>query len=245
VRVFLICIVVAAVAGVFAPRAPAASAGWVRPVAGPVLRVFAVGGDRFAAGQHRGVDLEAPPGARVGAACGGRVSFAGVVPRGGRTVSVRCGRLVATLQHLGAVAVRRGQIVLPGARIGAAGHARPRPHVHLGARAVATGAYVDPLTLLGGGAGVQRPPVPGARRSPPLGPAPPGRAPVSAPGAQRVRVLQRRAAPAERVAPQAVPLPWPVWLGLGLFGLGLPLGGFVTVRARRRHAPAPLARTAS
>ena len=115
-----------------------------------MLRAFAVGPDRFAAGQHRGADLGAPAGARVRAACGGRVSFAGRVPGGGRTVSVRCGALVATYQHLGGVAVRRGQRLLPGGPIGTVGRARPSPHVHLGARDAATGAYVDPLTLFGG-----------------------------------------------------------------------------------------------
>jgi len=94
VRVFLICTLFVAVAAIVASTAQAASAGWVRPVAGPVLRVFAVGADRFAAGQHRGVDLSAPPGARVRSACAGRVTFAGTVPRGGRTVSVRCGSSV-------------------------------------------------------------------------------------------------------------------------------------------------------
>ncbi|MGI8730839.1 MAG: M23 family metallopeptidase, partial [Solirubrobacteraceae bacterium] len=82
-----------------AALAPSAHArGWIRPVDGPLLRAFSVGPDRFAAGQHRGVDLGAPAGERVAAACGGRVSFAGRVPRGGRTVSVRCGPLIATYQ---------------------------------------------------------------------------------------------------------------------------------------------------
>ena len=99
-----------------------------------MLRAFAVGPDRFAAGQHRGADLGAPAGARVRAACGGRVSFAGRVPGGGRTVSVRCGALVATYQHLGRVAVRRGQRLLPGAR-SARSAARARRRTSTSARA--------------------------------------------------------------------------------------------------------------
>ncbi|HEV2787629.1 MAG TPA: M23 family metallopeptidase, partial [Solirubrobacteraceae bacterium] len=120
-RAFLLLLPVAA-ASALAP-AVAAARGWQLPVEGEVLRLFAVGPDRYAAGQHRGVDLAAPAGAPVRAACAGRVTFAGRVPRGGRTVSVRCGRLVATYQHLASVAVRRGEAVAAGARIGAAGRA--------------------------------------------------------------------------------------------------------------------------
>lgn len=225
--------------------------GWERPVDGAVLRPFTVGPDRFATGQHRGVDLAAPPGARVRAACTGRVSFAGRVPGGGLTVSVRCGRLTATYQQLGAAALRAGQVVVAGAAIGTSGSARPRPHVHLGARDRLTGAYVDPLSLLAGAPRALPPPLPAARRPLPLGPAP---------GARRAPVRAVRARPAVRPLalpgpgemPARVPpsargqrLPWPVWLGLALFGLGLPLGGLVRVRERRRRATAPLARAAS
>jgi murein DD-endopeptidase MepM/ murein hydrolase activator NlpD len=232
---------VAALLGLAPSAAAVAAGGWQRPLDGPVVRPFAVSPDRFAAGQHRGIDLGAPPGARVLAACGGRVTFAGRVPRGGRTVSVRCGALVATYQHLGVVAVRRGQIVLPGARIGSVGRARPRPHVHLGARVAATDAYVDPLGLFAGAPRTVPPPVAVKRRPRPLplGPAPVARRPLARPSALPTA---RPAATPPRAA--AHRLPWPVWLGLALFGLGLPLGGTVTVR-RRRRAAAPVPRTAS
>jgi len=238
-----VLVAVAAALGLCLPLAPCAVArGWERPVEGAVLRPFSVGPDRFAAGQHRGVDLAAPPGARVRAACGGRVRFAGRLPRGGRTVSVRCRRLVATYQHLGAVVVRRGEAVRAGARIGTAGRARPRPHVHLGARDASTGVYVDPLALLAGSAPVAPPglPLAPARRAPPLGPAPPGRAPVRVRpepvadplGAWRALPAARPVVPAGSGAGR---LPWPVWLGLALVGLGLPLsGGLVRVRRRTR-----------
>jgi murein DD-endopeptidase MepM/ murein hydrolase activator NlpD len=237
----LVVSVVAVVALVLAPSVAARS--WERPVDGAVLRLFAVGPDRFAAGQHRGVDLAAAPGERVRAACGGRVSFAGRVPRGGLTVSVRCGRLVATYQHLGAVGVRRSQVVVAGARIGTVGSARPRPHVHLGARERATGAYVDPLALLAGGPRTVRPPLPVARRPLPLGPAPQARRPLRRPAPARAPRRPPAVARATPAAPHQAPapvgrLPWLVWLGFGLFGLGLPLGGLVRVRERRRHAGA-------
>jgi murein DD-endopeptidase MepM/ murein hydrolase activator NlpD len=248
-----ILVTLAAVVALLVPAASAPAGAWERPVEGPVLRPFAVGPDRFAAGQHRGIDLGAPPGIRVLAACGGRVTFAGRVPRGGRTVSVRCGPLVATYQHLCAVAVRRGQIVLPGARIGKVGHARPRPHVHLGARDAATGAYVDPLGLFAGAPRVVPAPVGVQRRPLPLGPTPVAvqRRPLPLGPAPAARRPRARPSALPTAHPAAIPpragasrLPWPVWLGLALVALGLPLGGALTVR-RRRQAPVPLPQTAS
>jgi hypothetical protein len=38
-------------------------------------------------------------------------------------------------------------------------------------------------------------------------------------------------------APAAGPLPWPVWLGVGLVALGLPLGGGLVAARRRGRAP--------
>lgn len=134
---------------------PTAHAGpWRRPVDGAVLRAFAVGSNPYARGQHRGVDLAAAPGSGVRSACAGRVTFAGRVPRGGRTVSVRCGGVVATYQQLATIAVRRGQRIAPGVTLGFAGRSADprdrRSHVHLGARDAASGRYIDPLTLLRG-----------------------------------------------------------------------------------------------
>ncbi len=234
VRVFLFTILAALLAGCAASASAAVARGWLRPVDGPVLRAFAVGPDRFAAGQHRGADLGAAAGARVRAACGGRVSFAGRVPGGGRTVSVRCGALVATYQHLGAVAVRRGQRLLPGAPLGTVGRARPSPHVHLGARVAATGAYIDPITLLGGAPPAGAPPLPVGRprsRSRPLGaaaadaaPVRPFAAPVAGRSPSRARWARSRCRGRSGSAS-------------GSSALGLPLGGgFVVLRGRRRHA---------
>lgn len=236
--------------------APAAMAGtWQRPVRGPVLRPFAVSPQRYARGQHLGVDLGAARDTRVRAACAGRVRFAGTVPGGGRTVSVACGRLVATYQQLGSVTVRRGQVLATGAAVGTVGRSgRPRargPHVHLGARDAASGRYVDPLALLGAAAPRVAPPVGRLPRRPaaPLGPAP--RRPVAA----RVPVARRPLPawhPASRL-PSAIdgrrPAPAPsvplvAWIGLVAFGLGLPLGGLATRRHRRRRSTAPRRRWA-
>ena len=237
------------------PAQASAYAGtWKRPVAGALLRAFSLSADHYAPGQHRGVDLAAPLGSTVRAACGGRVSFAGSVPRGGRTVSVRCGRLVATYQQLGSIALRRGRVAAPGAPLGTVGRSADprsrRPHLHLGAREAATGRYIDPLTLLGDGAR-PLPLVPAgrapARRPLPLGPAP--ARPLAQPEARRAPALQAARAPA-RLGPVAESLPWTVWTGLLCFGLGLPLGGLVGVRRRRRRqqqqrAATPLAQAAS
>jgi murein DD-endopeptidase MepM/ murein hydrolase activator NlpD len=237
--------------GLTAGAGSAVARGWIRPVDGAVARAFSVGPDRFAAGQHRGVDLAAAPGSPVRAACGGRVSFAGRVPGGGRTVSVRCGALIATYQHLGGVAVARGQVVMPGGRIGRigrAGAAAPRPHVHLGARVAATGQYRDPLALLAGAPRGPLAPVPWARRSPPTPaarrPPPrwlrPARAPRPLPAAVRLPAARPVRPPAATTAVRR--LPWPVWAGLALVALGLPLsGGLLVVRRRRRTLPRPAA----
>jgi murein DD-endopeptidase MepM/ murein hydrolase activator NlpD len=223
---------VAAVALSLVPTARAAP--WQAPVRGPVVRAFALSADRFARGQHRGVDVAAPLGSPVRAACGGRVRFAGRVPGGGRTVSVACGRLFATYQHLDAIAVRRGQVLAPGmtlGRVGRSGRPRaPQPHVHLGAREAASGRYVDPLTLLGPVPRMAPPVMPMPLRRVPLGPAPrsrPGRPAPVAPLAPLVPVA------APRGAPVGEP-PLVVWAGLALFGLGLPLGGLASLRWRRR-----------
>jgi hypothetical protein len=191
-----------------------ARAAWRWPLHGPVDRAFSLTPDRFAAGQHRGVDLRARPGTAVRAACSGRVRFAGRVARFGGVVSVRCDRLVATYLELGAVATARGRHVAAGERLGAVGR---DAHLHLGARDARTGRYVDPLTLL-------REPEP-----PSLGPAPaPSRErPVPPP------LPSPRSRPEPATARPAVP---PLaWAGLALVAAGLPLGGVVVAVQRSRQ----------
>src|SRR6188472_19021 len=62
---------------------------WAWPVDGPVLRPFVLGDDPYAGGQHRGVDIGAPAGTPVRAPAAGTVSFAGTVPTGGKTITIR------------------------------------------------------------------------------------------------------------------------------------------------------------
>jgi hypothetical protein len=190
-----------------------AEAAWRWPLRGEVRRPFAVTADHpYAAGQHRGGDLAAPPGAAVRSACSGRVRFAGRVGRLGRVVSVRCGGLVATYLDLGVLRVVRGAPVAAGQRLGSVGAAGG---LHLGARHARSGRYVDPLTLL-------RTP-----RGPSLGPAPGG--------APRVR-RRRPAAPAAAPVPSPAPVGVPVvaWIGLALVAGALPAGGLL-VRHRSRQ----------
>jgi hypothetical protein len=229
--------------------APAAHAGsWLRPVDGPVLRAFALGADPYARGQHRGVDLGAAPGSPVRGVCAGRVGFAGRVPAGGRTVSVRCGEIVATYQQLGTIVVRVGQRIAAGAAVGLVGRSGDprtrRPHLHLGAREAATGRYVDPLTLLRTAPPAVSPLAPtGSRRSP-------IDAPLRAPAPRLARAVPLGHVPAPGLARA---LPGAVALGTApVPGLAreVPLGHVPApglARAVPRevplgHVPAPLAR---
>ena len=174
---------------------PAAAATWTPPVPGQPTHLFALGPDPFARGQHRGVDLDAPLGARVRSACGGRALFAGRVAGTG-TVSVRCGPWRVTYAPLERIAVRAGAMVGPGRTLGRLGQAG----LHFGIRREGRRfGYVDPLRFLGG-----------QRRAPP--PAVPVRLPR--------RALRPR--PSGHPAPPAPGLaPWPVWFGLGLLLTGL------------------------
>jgi hypothetical protein len=250
----VLAIVVAVLLLVLATPAAGASS-WQRPVDGDVLRAFLVHGDPYGRGQHRGVDLAAARGSPVRSACTGRVSFAGRVPGGGRTLTVRCGAILATYQQLAAIAVRRGEVVARGAPLGAVGASvdrrERRPHVHLGARDAATGRYIDPLRLLGAGAppAPLLPPAP-SRRAPPSpipGAAPPRPAPAPAlPRAMPVLAARAPRLPrAVAVAPgSAAPVPWVVWAGLAATGLALPVGGVVRLRGRRRRTASRVTRTA-
>jgi hypothetical protein len=122
---------------------------WAWPVDGPVLRPFVLGDDPYAGGQHRGVDIGVPAGTAVRAPAAGTVSFAGTVPTGGGTITIRTGNGYAvTLQRLGSTSVVRGLVVDEGAVVGSVGEAS-EPYLYLGVReAGEPEGYVDPLGLL-------------------------------------------------------------------------------------------------
>ena len=180
---------------------------WRWPVRGEVVRHFALDKrDTFAKGQHRGIEIAAARGTRVRSACAGRVHFAGTVPRHGRTVSVTCGPFVATYLHLSSTAVRRGQRLAQGQRLGTTS-----AHLHFGIRRRADRfAYIDPLSLL---------------PSDPLGPAPP---PLAAGPRPRAGPTAPPSMPAQ--------IPAAVWAGLALLALAVPTLTIARGRARARQA---------
>jgi Peptidase family M23 len=195
-----------------AARSPATwgrgAAGWLRPVAGAVVRGFRYGADPFRAGWHRGADLLVRAGTPVRSACPGRVAFAGAVARAGRAVTVRCGRWSVSYLPLARVSVGRGQAVRRGERLGLTAAPRHHPALHFGVRRTGSRfAYVDPLPFLTPPAAVPVVGPPPRRRLRPVGPSAPPRAAARA-----------RAAPA--ATPTRPLAPWPVWLGLALILAG-------------------------
>lgn len=209
-----------------APAAAQAQAEWVWPLRGEVITQYRNGVDPYAAGQHRGIDIAGDVGAPVLAAAGGEVRFAGAAGSSGLTVSVRTGdgRFDTSYLHLSSTAVREGQRVGEGERLGAVGtsgvRSTQRPHLHFGVRdAGSRHAYHDPLSFL---PRVASPPE-SPRRTPgpapvPLMPAPApepvrvpagGRVPASRPAPARPRVPARRRVPARPRAPAARPAPLP------------------------------------
>ena len=154
------------------------ASAWSWPADGDVLRPFTLGGDAYAAGQHRGLDVAGAEGSAVRAPASGTVSFAGSLPTYGRGITILTSDGYAvTLVHLGSIGVAKGDTVAEGSSVGTMGSSGEAEHavpsVHLGVR-VATEAegYVDPLGLL--------PPRPAAPAQPPAAspapaPAPRGR----------------------------------------------------------------------
>jgi murein DD-endopeptidase MepM/ murein hydrolase activator NlpD len=191
----------------------------IAPVTGSVERGFDAGRP-FEAGRHRGVDLAAPPGSKVRAACGGPVVFAGRIGGAG-IVTLRCGRWRVTHMPLATIAARG--IVRQGAVLGTVARSREHAGLHLGVRRDGTRfGYADPLRFM-------------ARRPPPLGPAPrPARPPPRSIPPIRVR-------PSAAPRPASLPFaPWPAWAGLAL----VLAGAGVRVRARRRACSNPVAAAA-
>ena len=131
---------------------PAAWA-WTWPADGAVLRGFSVGSDKYAGGQHRGIDVALGDASSTRAPTSGEVTFAGSLPTYGATVTIAtAGGYKASLMHLGDLRVRRGDEVSEGEPIADAGTSgepeHPVPYVHLGVRLGSDDDYVDPSSLL-------------------------------------------------------------------------------------------------
>jgi hypothetical protein len=191
-----------------------------------VLTPYRNGGNPYAGGQHRGIDIGARVGSRVVAAVGGTVTFAGVVGSSGLTVSERTadGRFDLSYLHLSSVAVHRGDVLAPGASVGAAGvsgrRSVPAPHLHFGVRAAGTrDAYRDPLDFLApppggrvpdpapGPVPVAHPAAPIRARRPVAHPAVPGPTHARHPAAARLPHLRPAGAPAAVARPLHVAQP--------------------------------------
>ena len=61
---------------------------WTWPASGDVLEPFVYGGDPYAGGQHRGIDVAGEREEAVLAPASGVVSFAGTVGSNGKVVTV-------------------------------------------------------------------------------------------------------------------------------------------------------------
>jgi murein DD-endopeptidase MepM/ murein hydrolase activator NlpD len=136
--------------------APAAHA-WSWPTGGPdsILRGFSFNpADPYGPGQHRGIDVGGRLGAPVFAPAPGTVVFAGTVPGGGKTVTIRTqDGYTASVQHLGAIAVAPGAVVQENQPVGEVGFSGVReydePYVYFGVRVTAEPhGFIDPLELL-------------------------------------------------------------------------------------------------
>jgi murein DD-endopeptidase MepM/ murein hydrolase activator NlpD len=126
--------------------APASILRFAAPIAAPVSDRFGPRGGTF----HTGVDYAAPLGQAVAAAGRGCVSWAGYDSGGyGNLVVVRHRLGMTTFYaHLSSIAVRQGQCVVAGdrvGRVGSTGHSTG-PHLHFEMRL--RGAAVNPLTGL-------------------------------------------------------------------------------------------------
>ncbi len=200
------CVACLVVAAVWSLVAGSPARAWVWPVDGAVLRGYAVDGDKYAAGQHRGIDIAVGEGASIRAPAAGEVSFAGQVPTYGLTVTIVTGDgYKASLTHLGTLRVRKGAIVAEGDPIadpGPSGDAEHAvPYVHLGIR-VGEDAYVDPLGLLPPRSAPNPPPAPAAPPAPAPSPAP---APAPPPAGEQAEPTSDAPAPTPAAPEPSLP----------------------------------------
>ena len=173
----------AVVAAAFATLVlPATAYGWTWPASGEVLEPFVFGGDPYAGGQHRGIDVAGEKRSSVLAPASGDVAFAGSVGANGKVVTIETDDgYSVTLVQLGSFSVRKGDAVREGSEVGTIGPSgtpeHEVPYVHLGIRVTSDPqGYVDPLTLLPPRTAPAPPPPPPSPAPPPaveLAPPPP------------------------------------------------------------------------
>ncbi|MET8560092.1 transglycosylase family protein [Streptomyces flaveolus] len=134
---------------------PPAHHALVAPVTASVGTGYHVAGSHWSKGYHTGVDFLVPTGTSVRAAAAGRVVAAGWGGSYGYQVVIRHadGRYTQ-YAHLSAIAVRNGQSVTAGQRIGRSGATGnvTGPHLHFEVRTgPGFGSDVDPLAYLRAG----------------------------------------------------------------------------------------------
>lgn len=111
----------------------AARGGWAWPARGPVTSGFGARWGRM----HEGIDIGAPTGAPIVAARTGTVTYAGTMGNYGRFVLIdHGGGLSTAYAHMSTIAVRVGQQVGTGQRIGSVGCSGSctGPHLHFEVR---------------------------------------------------------------------------------------------------------------
>ena len=122
-----------------------------KPVTDPSARLKSGFGIRFhpllnVRRMHTGVDWAAARGSRVIAASPGRVAFAGMKGQYGNTVIIEHGGGLTTLYaHLQDIAVREGDCVASGAKLGGVGSTGLAEAVELHFEVQRNGTPVDPL----------------------------------------------------------------------------------------------------
>lgn len=207
-----------------------AAGDWRWPVRGEVITPYRNGGDPYAAGQHRGIDVAAPVGTPVSAATAGTIEYAGGVGSAGLTVSQRTadGDHRLSYLHLSDVAVRRGDAVAAGERLGEVGTTGTRsadaPHLHFGVRTDGDRhSYLDPLRFLA------PPPIPASQPRP---------VPVPAPAGEPVR-------PTPAPVPVPVPAPAPAPVPVPVPALGPAPAASPSLAGAPAPSPVPAPRPAS
>ena len=121
------------------------------PVRAPVSSSFGMRKDPFTRQLHfhKGMDLAAPEGTEVQAACKGEVVFAGFKSGYGNTVIVqRPGGLETTYAHLGAMYVRKGDTIAAEQVLGLVGNTGHSTGPHLHFEVSRWGEPMDPRAAL-------------------------------------------------------------------------------------------------
>jgi hypothetical protein len=128
---------------------------WVYPVSAPIGRPYNYAWKGYESGHHTGQDFSAGEGAKVGAASGGTVIYAGDTggPYGKQIIIDHGNGVYTQYAHLSVVGVKVGDRVKPGMGIGAVGSSGTNssgPHLHFEVRRGGSsyGDDINPIKFL-------------------------------------------------------------------------------------------------